>query len=75
MALTIKEKIRVLEKLEEIYEFVDYKVDKAKNSYKAYSRALLEEPENEKYKEWVEEAKKEREAWEIAREKIEEIGI
>lgn len=73
MALTIREKIKVLETVENLYEMIDSRVDMAKTDYEENKRCLEENPEDESYKRWTQESKMEKEAWEIIREAVEGI--
>ena len=73
MALTIKEKIKVLQAVEALYEMVDKEIDKYKNEYEGYRLELEEHPDSEYTKKWSKEAKENQEIWEIIREAIEGI--
>lgn len=73
MALTIREKIKVLETVEELYELVDNKIEMYKNEFESYKPTLEEDPEDEYAKKWSKEAKQNQQAWEVVREAIEGI--
>ena len=73
MALTIREKIKVLETVEALYEMVDNQISMYKNEFESYKPTLEEDPEDEYAKKWSEEAKQNQQAWEVIREAIEGI--
>lgn len=73
MALTIKEKIKVLETVEDLYEMVDAKISMYKDEIESYRRMIEENPEDKYTKQWLKGAEMNQQAWEIIREAIEGI--
>lgn len=73
MALTIREKIRILETVEDLYEMVDNKISMYKDEIESYRQTIEKDPEDNYTKQWLEGAEMNQQAWEIIREAIEGI--
>lgn len=73
MALTIREKIRVLETVEDLYEMVDAKISMYKDEIESYRQMIEENPDDKNTKQWCKSAEDNQQAWEIIREAIEGI--